>query len=115
MFPVVLLAGERRAAGRPAGHRSGGLLQAYACTGMARLYPFTAHLFRHGNVCTPLLQVLLRWAVQQGVPVLPKSSNPERIEENCRIFDFELSKADMERLSSLDCGHKYCWDPSEVA
>ncbi|XP_004079738.1 uncharacterized protein LOC101172196 [Oryzias latipes] len=60
-------------------------------------------------------QVLLRWAVQQGVPVLPKSSNPERIEENCRIFDFELSKADMERLSSLDCGHKYCWDPSEVA
>uniref|UniRef100_A0A8C7WMZ0 Zgc:101765 n=1 Tax=Oryzias sinensis TaxID=183150 RepID=A0A8C7WMZ0_9TELE len=60
-------------------------------------------------------QVLLRWAVQQGVPVLPKSSNPERIEENCRIFDFELSKTDMERLSSLDCGHKYCWDPSEVA
>nr|XP_019951022.1 PREDICTED: uncharacterized protein LOC109634774 [Paralichthys olivaceus]XP_019951023.1 PREDICTED: uncharacterized protein LOC109634774 [Paralichthys olivaceus] len=60
-------------------------------------------------------QVLLCWAVQQGVPVLPKSSNPDRITENARLFDFTLSDADMERLSALDCGHKYCWDPSEVA
>lgn len=60
-------------------------------------------------------QVLLRWAVQQGVPVLPKSSNPDRIQDNARLFDFSLSDADMDRLSSLDCDHKYCWDPSEVA
>ncbi|XP_047448973.1 glyoxal reductase-like [Mugil cephalus] len=59
-------------------------------------------------------QVLLRWAVQQGVPVLPKSSNPERIEGNAKIFDFTLSDADMDRLSALDCGHKYCPDPSKV-
>ncbi|XP_028285338.1 uncharacterized protein LOC114451023 isoform X2 [Parambassis ranga] len=60
-------------------------------------------------------QVLLRWAVQQGVPVLPKSSHPERIQENAKLFDFTLSDADMDRLSALDCGHRYCWDPSEVA
>ncbi|KAM9836755.1 putative oxidoreductase YtbE [Aulostomus maculatus] len=59
-------------------------------------------------------QVLLRWAVQQGIPVLPKSSNPDRIKENAKIFDFTLSDADMNRLSSLDCGRKYCFDPSEV-
>ena len=61
------------------------------------------------------LQVLLRWAVQQGVPVLPKSSNPDRIKDNARIFDFTLNDTDMDRLSALDCGHKYCWDSSEVA
>uniref|UniRef100_G3Q8E8 Zgc:101765 n=1 Tax=Gasterosteus aculeatus aculeatus TaxID=481459 RepID=G3Q8E8_GASAC len=52
-------------------------------------------------------QVLLRWAVQQGVPVIPKSSNPERIKDNGRIFDFTLSDADMDKLSALDCGRKY--------
>ncbi|KAM8746969.1 putative oxidoreductase YtbE isoform 1-T2 [Acanthopagrus schlegelii] len=59
-------------------------------------------------------QVLLRWAVQQGVPVLPKSSNPDRIEDNSRIFDFTLSKTDMDRLSALDCGQKFCRDASAV-
>uniref|UniRef100_UPI0037E9A7EF uncharacterized oxidoreductase YtbE-like n=1 Tax=Semicossyphus pulcher TaxID=241346 RepID=UPI0037E9A7EF len=59
-------------------------------------------------------QVLLRWAVQQGVPVLPKSSNPDRIKDNARIFDFTLSDTDMDRLSALDSGHKYCWDASQV-
>lgn len=62
-----------------------------------------------------LIQVLLRWAVQQGIPVLPKSSNPERIQKNKEIFDFSLSDADMDRLSALDCGSRFCWDPSEVA
>ncbi|XP_041821187.1 glyoxal reductase-like [Chelmon rostratus] len=59
-------------------------------------------------------QVLLRWAVQQGVPVIPKSSNPDRIKDNARIFDFTLSDTDMDRLSALDRGHKYCLDSSEV-
>ncbi|KAJ8255073.1 hypothetical protein GJAV_G00200630 [Gymnothorax javanicus] len=60
-------------------------------------------------------QVLLRWAVQQGMPVLPKSSQPERIKENGQVFDFQLSEEDMGKLSDLDCGEKFCWDPSTVA
>ncbi|XP_068163954.1 uncharacterized oxidoreductase YtbE-like [Antennarius striatus] len=59
-------------------------------------------------------QVLLRWAVQQGVLVLPKSSNPDRIKDNAKIFDFSLSDSDMDRLSALDCGYRCCWDPCEV-
>lgn len=67
------------------------------------------------NLCPfPFCQVLLRWAVQQGIPVLPKSSNPDRIRGNAMIFDFSISDLDMEKLSALDLNHRYCWDPSEV-
>lgn len=59
-------------------------------------------------------QVLLRWALQQNVPVLPKSAQPGRVQENGRLFDFELTDSDMARLSALDCGEKFCWDPSLV-
>jgi diketogulonate reductase-like aldo/keto reductase len=47
-------------------------------------------------------QVLLRWAVQRAIPVIPKSANRDRIEENARIFDFELADADMAALDALD-------------
>lgn len=60
-------------------------------------------------------QVLLRWAVQQNIPVLPKSCQPERVEENGRLFDFEISEEDVERLSALDCREKFCWDPTQVS
>jgi diketogulonate reductase-like aldo/keto reductase len=47
-------------------------------------------------------QVLLRWCLQKGVPVIPKSTHRERIEANARIFDFELSDQDMAELDALD-------------
>jgi diketogulonate reductase-like aldo/keto reductase len=47
-------------------------------------------------------QVLLRWCVQRGLPTIPKSTKRERIEENARIFDFELSDEDMAALDALD-------------
>lgn len=47
-------------------------------------------------------QVLLRWCVQREVIVIPKSTKRERIEENARIFDFELSEDDMAALDALD-------------
>ncbi|XP_062391961.1 aldo-keto reductase Mflv_4205 [Sardina pilchardus] len=60
-------------------------------------------------------QVLLRWAVQQGVAVLPRSREPRRVRENARVFDFELSAQDMTRLGALDCGRRFCKrDPSCV-
>ncbi|XP_067380342.1 aldo-keto reductase Mvan_2161 isoform X2 [Channa argus] len=88
--------------------------QAYSSLGKGELVtdPLVMEIAKN-NERTPA-QVLLRWAVQQGVPVLPKSSNPDRIKENARLFDFTLNKTDMNRLSALDCGQKYCWDPSEV-
>lgn len=47
-------------------------------------------------------QVVLRWAVQRGVPVIPKSANQGRIVENAAIFDFALTDADMAALDALD-------------
>ena len=47
-------------------------------------------------------QVLLRWAVQRGIPVITKSTHRDRIEENLRIFDFELPDEAMPRLDALD-------------
>jgi diketogulonate reductase-like aldo/keto reductase len=47
-------------------------------------------------------QVLLRWCLQHGVPVIPKSTHRERIAENGGIFDFELSASDMAELDALD-------------
>lgn len=50
-------------------------------------------------------QVLLRWNVQRGVVVIPKSTHLERIIENIDIFDFELNDEEMKQISSLDMGY----------
>ena len=47
-------------------------------------------------------QVLLRWCLQHGIPVIPKSIHHDRIKENAKIFDFALSPEDMVALDSLD-------------
>ncbi|MGL5722778.1 MAG: aldo/keto reductase [Brevinema sp.] len=49
-----------------------------------------------------IAQVVLRWLVQRGVVVIPKSVTPTRIKENIEIFDFELTQQDMQTISVLD-------------
>ncbi|MDG4779412.1 aldo/keto reductase [Micromonospora sp. WMMD961] len=49
-------------------------------------------------------QVVLRWHVQRGDIIFPKSTTPKRIEENTRIFDFELDDVAMERITALNQG-----------
>jgi methylglyoxal/glyoxal reductase len=59
-------------------------------------------------------QILLRWDLQLGVVSIPKSVHRERIEENSRIFDFELSLPDLEALSSLDSGERIGLHPDKI-
>ena len=51
-------------------------------------------------------QVILRWNVQRGVVVIPKSVHKERIEENFNIWDFTLTEEEMAKISSLDMGYQ---------
>jgi D-xylose reductase len=52
-------------------------------------------------------QILLRWGVQRGTSVIPKTSSPDRMAENLNIFDFELSAQDMDAISSLDQARRF--------
>ncbi|HEX6782028.1 MAG TPA: aldo/keto reductase [Solirubrobacterales bacterium] len=56
-------------------------------------------------------QAILRWHLQLGNVVIPKSSTPERIRENFEVFDFELSEDDMAALERLDAGERTGPDP----
>ncbi|KAI0931749.1 hypothetical protein AcW2_000571 [Taiwanofungus camphoratus] len=58
-------------------------------------------------------QVLLRWAVQQGLAVIPKSNNHDRLVANLQVDKFELSDADMKALSSLNINLRLN-DPSDI-
>jgi diketogulonate reductase-like aldo/keto reductase len=56
-------------------------------------------------------QVLLRWGIQHGFAVLPKSVHRERIAENAAVFDFTLDAAAMSKLDDLEEGLAIGWDP----
>ena len=56
----------------------------------------------HGKT---LAQVALRFLIQRGVIIIPKSTRKERMEENLNIFDFELTANDMQQIAALDLKH----------
>ena len=58
-------------------------------------------------------QVALRWNVQRGVTVIPKSVHKERMEQNLDIWDFQLSDADMAQIAKLDIGRSEIVDHSD--
>jgi diketogulonate reductase-like aldo/keto reductase len=59
-------------------------------------------------------QIMLRWCVEQGAIVLPKSKQADRVLSNIDIFDFKLDDTDMAELKGLDSDHRTCWDPTHV-
>jgi diketogulonate reductase-like aldo/keto reductase len=59
-------------------------------------------------------QVVLRWHLQRGDVVFPKSATPERIEANFAVFDFELSGSDLADIDALDAGNRMGPHPDEL-
>jgi len=59
-------------------------------------------------------QILIRWSLQAGHVVIPKSKNPERIRENADVYDFVLSDADMKEIAGWNEDFRTCWDPTTV-
>lgn len=57
-------------------------------------------------------QIVLRWGLQRGTAIIPKSERPERMAENLALFDFELTPRDMNAISSLNQGRRFN-DPGE--
>lgn len=60
-------------------------------------------------------QVILRWHLQEGFCVIPKSVTPSRIEQNFNVFDFELTEDEMSTVRSLDTGKRLFFDPKDPA
>lgn len=67
-----------------------------------------------GNYEKSTAQLLIRWALQQGFAVIPKSSATSRIAENFKVFDFIITPEDMETLNGLNENLTTGWDPSDA-
>jgi len=59
-------------------------------------------------------QVMLRWGIQQGRSVIPKSTKPSRIQENLDVFDFDLSDDQLAAIDALDTGRRGGPDPEAI-
>jgi 2,5-diketo-D-gluconate reductase A len=94
-------------------HREHGIVtEAWSPLGQGRLLgePAVVEIAeRHGR--TPA-QAILRWHLQLGNVVIPKSATPERIRENIDIFDFELGDAEMAAIGEIDTGRRSGPDPA---
>lgn len=77
--------------------------------------PFRAMAKKYG---VSEAQVLLRWGVQKGYPVLPKSTNRERLRQNIDLFSFSIDDEDMNAIGRMDRGDGVAWsvgDPTKIA
>jgi diketogulonate reductase-like aldo/keto reductase len=80
----------------------GVVLEAYSPLGTGALLGDPAVTRIAERVGRSTAQVLLRWCVQRGIPVIPKSTHRDRIAENAQVFDFELAADDVDELDRLD-------------
>ena len=79
----------------PIGHGDQGLINESVFTRLAEKY-------RKSNV-----QIILRWHIQEGTIVFPKTTNPQHMKDNFDIFDFELTANEMAEIRKLDCGKRF--------
>jgi diketogulonate reductase-like aldo/keto reductase len=94
--------------------RHGIVVEAYAPLARARRmdHPVVSGIAARHRV-TPA-RVLVRWGLQRGLVVLPKSVRPERIRENADVHGFELDGEDLAALDGLEEGLRTSWDPTDA-
>ncbi len=77
------------------------LLEAYSPLGTGQVFEVEQMQELARKYDKSIAQICLRWSLQCGYLPLPKSVTPSRIEENAQIFDFELSKEDVDMMTNL--------------
>ena len=87
--------------------------EAWSPIGRNKFADNTVMLGIAGNHGKSVTQVIIRWHIQLGNLVIPKTSNPYRLIENIDVFDFELSHAEMAAIAALDTGVRYGPSPDE--
>ena len=75
--------------------------------------PFMAGWSR-GDGTKSTAQILIRWALQHELVVIPKSANASRIRENADVFDFEITDEDMQTMDGFNENLRTCWDPTNA-
>jgi 2,5-diketo-D-gluconate reductase A len=80
--------------------------EAMRAEGASEDSPFKTMAARYG---VSEAQVLLRWALQRGFAVLPKSTNPQRVRTNLDLFSFEIDESDMGAIAEMDRGDGVAW------
>ncbi|KAH8926920.1 Aldo/keto reductase [Atractiella rhizophila] len=92
------------------------IVQSYCCLARGKLMDDPTLLQISSKHSKTPAQILIRWCLQQGIPVVPKSAVASRMRENTEVFDFELSQEDMGVLDGLDQGSRGAtsWNPIDV-
>ena len=86
--------------------------EAYGPLGVGRLVDHPTVTAIAGEYGKSPAQVLIRWSLQLGNVVIPRSATPERIVENSDVFEFELAAEHMDALNALDAGTRFRPDPA---
>ena len=90
------------------------LVEGWSPLGMGRVLENEVLVETANKYSRSVAQICIRWAVQKGILPLPKSVTPHRIEENARVFDFEISDEDITKIDNMgSCGFSGL-DPDEV-
>jgi diketogulonate reductase-like aldo/keto reductase len=100
-----------QAALRAANAEHGIVTEAYGPLGVGKLLENSTVRSIAGEYGKSAAQVLIRWSIQLGNVVIPRSSSAERIAENIDVFDFELAAEHMDQLNGLDDGTRFRPDP----
>ncbi|XP_047136677.1 uncharacterized oxidoreductase YtbE isoform X1 [Hydra vulgaris] len=95
-------------------HKNNIFLQAYSSLGTGQLVKETLIQQLAQKYRTSAAQVLLKWALQQNVGVIPMSTSTDHIRSNILLNHFTINDDDMKLICQLDLQKHYCWDPTNV-